>query len=190
MIGQFVAVFLFTACYAVMRYAGFGGVSLVHLPAYLMNKSIAMAAMVSLFLTALAFVRGERDRSRFWSRASSHLAGMHVLISLGTLSGGYFPRFFDGDRMNLTGEATLLTGALAVYCLWRLAPDGIEQAFRRKLNALFCTLAGGHLLVMGYGGWLQVQKWHGGLPPITLLCFCLCLASALLFLTGKEPSGA
>ena len=190
MIRQFLTVLLCTTTYAVMRYAAFGDVSLTHLPGYLMNKSVALAAAVSLFLASQALLGARVDGYRFWSRAGSHLIFIHVLLSLVVLSKGYFARWFEGDKMNLTGEGMLLMGVLAVYCFWRLAADEILPSARRAFTTLACALVASHLLIMGYGGWLQVQKWHGGLPPITLLGFCLMIGSLVSFLRVKAPSTA
>lgn len=186
MIMQFLAVLLFTTIYAVMRYAVFGDVSLIHLPVYLMNKSISMTAVVSLFMASVSFVRTRQDAVRFWSKACSHLVFIHVLLSLAILSKGYYSKFFDNDKMNLTGEAMLLLGAIAVYCFWRLGAPDMKQAARRTLTALSSILVAGHLLIMGYGGWLQVQKWHGALPPISLLSFLLVMFSFIALLWAKE----
>lgn len=186
MIMQFFTILLFTTVYAVMRYALFGNVSLIHLPVYLMNKSISMAAAVSLFMAALGLMRARQDMVRFWSKACSHSAFIHVFLSFGILSKGYFPKFFDNDKMNLTGEAVLLMGVLALFCFWRLGANEMKPAARRTLTWLASALVAGHLFVMGRDGWLQVQKWHGGLPPITLLSFCLVVYSMTIFLRGKE----
>ncbi|MCM2358190.1 MAG: hypothetical protein NDI77_08570 [Geobacteraceae bacterium] len=186
MIKQLLTVLLFTTTYAVMRYAGFGDVSLIHLPGYLLNKGISMAAVVALFMAAQGLVRGQRDTYRFWSRASAHLASVHVLLSLALLSQGNYPKFFEGDRMNLTGEGMLLLGVLAAYCFWRLGATELQLSLQRTLTRLACALVAGHLLIMGYGGWLQVEKWHGGLPPITLLCFLLAAFSLIVFLGARE----
>ncbi|HBG04846.1 MAG: hypothetical protein A2075_11390 [Geobacteraceae bacterium GWC2_58_44] len=190
MIGQLMTVLLCTTTYAVMRYAAFGGVSLVHLPGYLMNKSIAMAAVVSLLMAALSMASAQRDRHRFWSRACSHLISLHVLLSLVILSKGYFARWFEGDMMNLTGEGMLLMGVLAVYCFWQLAAGEFEHAAQRRLTLLAGTLVAAHLCIMGSGGWLQVDRWHGGLPPITLLSFVLVVFSLFSLLRVKARSAA
>ena len=191
MIKELLTVLIGTTCYAVLRYAVFGDVSPLHIPGYIMNKSIAMAAVLSLFLSAFQGGSARRERLRFWSQACSHLLFLHVLLSLAILSKGYYAKFFDGERMNLTGEAMLLLGVLAAYCFLRLAADRIGAAARRKLTLSACALVAGHLFVMGYAGWPQVGKWHGGLPPITLLCFVLALLSLLCFLKQEAPvSGA
>ena len=28
-----------------------------------------------------------------------------------------------------------------------------------------------HLFFMGYSGWVTPEKWHGGMPPISLIAF-------------------
>jgi hypothetical protein len=186
MLRQVLPVLLLTTIYAVMRYAGFGDVSLTHLPGYLLNKGIAMAAVVAMFMAAQGLMRSQPDTVRFWSRAAAHLMFIHVLLSLALLSKGNYPKFFDADRMNLTGEGMLLMGVLAAYSFWRLGASDMKPAIQRTLTSLGCALVAGHLFIMGYGGWLQPQKWHGGLPPITLLCFLLVMASLIGFLRARE----
>src|SRR5690242_1522855 len=101
---QLFTAFIFTTIYAVIRYAGFGQVALSHLPAYIMNKSIAMTATEALFMACLGLMRGEKGAIRFWSEACAQLVFVHVLISLAILSRGYWGTFFEGDQMSLVGE--------------------------------------------------------------------------------------
>ncbi len=186
MVNQFLTAFLFTTLYAIIRYAGFGHVSLIHVPVYILNKSISMTAVETLLLAALGVMRSEKDRVRFWSSVCSQLVFVHILLSLGILSKGYFASYFDGDKMSLTGEVVLLRGALASYCFWRLKATGVSPALQRTLTLLACGLVAVHLFAMGFDGWLQVQKWNGGLPPITLLSFLLVLSSLAVFLWTRE----
>lgn len=111
---------------------------------------------------------------------------VHILLSLGILSKAYFANFFEGDKMNLTGEVVLLTGVLAVYCFWRMHATELKPALRRTLTILVCALVAGHLFAMGYDGWLQVKRWNGGLPPITLLSFFLVIPSLIVSLWTRE----
>lgn len=186
MIMQFLTVLLAGTAYALMRYVVFGDVSPMHVPAYIINKSIALTAAVSLVMASAGQARIRRDVARFWWKACSHLIFVHVLLSVGLFSDGYYPKFFEGDRMNLSGEAMLFLGVMAAYCFWRLGSSDPTQSARRTLTVLSRILVAGHLLVMGYGGWLQVRKWHGGLPPITLLSFLLVMFSLYAFLRAKE----
>jgi hypothetical protein len=42
---------------------------------------------------------------------------------------------------------------------------------------------------MGFRSWFQPARWHGGLPPITLLSFMAAAAALFLFLRSKEEPG-
>lgn len=186
MINQFLMAFLFTAMYALIRYAGFGHVSLIHVPGYIMNKAICMTGVEAMFMAALCLMRAERDGVRFWTKVCTHLVFIHVLLSLGILSSGYYVSFFDGDKMSLTGELVLLMGVLAVYCFWRLHATKIKPDLRRTLTILASALVSGHLFAMGYKDTLNVQKWNGGLPPMSMLSFLLAASSLIMFLRAKE----
>ena len=188
MVNQFLTAFLFTTAYAVIRYAGFGNVSLIHVPVYIMNKSISMTAVEALSMAALGLMHSEKDTVRFWINVCSQLIFVHIFLSLGLLSGekGYFASFFDGDKMSLTGEVVLLMGVLTTYCFWRLQATGIKPALRRTLTILASTCVAIHLFAMGYNGWLDVLRWNGGMPPITLLSFLLVIYSLTVFLLARE----
>jgi hypothetical protein len=190
MVNQLLTAFLFTTVYAVIRYAGFGNVSLIHLPVYIMNKAICMTAVEALFMAALGLMRAERNTVRFWTNVCVQLVFVHIFLSLGILSKGYYVNFFDGDKMSLTGELVLLLGVLAVYCFWRLQAAGISQAVRRTLTILASSLVAGHLFVMGFKDTLNVQKWNGGLPPMSMLSFLLALSCLIMFLMAKETHGS
>jgi hypothetical protein len=186
MINQFLTAFLFTTAYAVIRYAGFGHVSLIHVPVYVMNKAICMTAIEAMFMAALGLMRAERDTVRFWTNVCSQLVFVHVLLSLGILSQGYYVNFFEGDKMSLTGELVLLMGVLAVYCFWRLQATPIKSDLKRTLTILACALVSGHLFAMGYRDTLNVQKWNGGLPPMSMLSFLLAISSLIMFVMAKK----
>ncbi len=188
MINQFLTAFLFTTAYAVIRYVGFGHVALIHIPVYVMNKAICMTGVEAMFMAALGLMRAEREAVRFWTNVSTQLVFVHVLLSLGILSQGYYVSFFDGDKMSLTGELVLLMGALAAYCFWRLQEAPIKPDLKRTLTILACTLVSGHLFAMGYRDTLNVQKWNGGLPPMSMLSFLLTFSSLIMFLMAKKKS--
>lgn len=183
---QFWVALVFTSVYAVIRYSVFGAVSLIHVPVYIMNKGISMTAAVSLFMTSLCLVRRERDAARFWTNACSQSVFVHIFLSLGIFSKAYFHKLFSGDKLNLTGEVTVLFGVLAAYCIWRLNTRGMKTAEWRITSASVYALVASHLFVMGYDGWLQVQKWNGGLPPDTLLSFLFVICGLMTFLRSKD----
>jgi|ERR1039457_38104 hypothetical protein len=186
MIKQFLTVLFFTTVYAVMRYAAFANVSPIHIPVYLLNKAISMTAAFSLLMAALGLIRAQRDVFDFWRKACMNLVFIHVIMSLAVFNKGYFPKWFNNDMMTLNGELTLLMGALGVYCFWRLLTFEMKPHIRRIMMTSASALVAGHLFVMGYDGWLQVQKWNGGLPPITLLSFILVVSSLAVFIRVSE----
>ena len=190
MIRQFLTVLFFATVYAVIRYAGFANVSPIHIPIYLLNKGISMTAAFSLLMAALGLIRAQRDVFDFWRKACMNLIFIHVIMSLAVFNKGYFPKWFAGDMMTLTGELTLLMGALGVYCFWRLLTFEMKPHIRRIMMTSASALVACHLFIMGYDGWLQVQKWTGGLPPITLLSFLLVVSSLAVFMRVSEKQEA
>jgi hypothetical protein len=187
---QFFTVLFFAIVYAVIRYAGFANVSPIHIPVYLLNKAFSMTAAFSLLMASLGLFRAQREVFDFWRKACMNLVFVHVILSLAIYNKGYFPKFFEGDMMSLTGEVTLLLGALGVYCFWLLLNFEMKPSVRRIMMASASALVSGHLFVMGYDGWLAVQKWNGGLPPITLLSFLAVIASLAVFVrvSGKQDA--
>ncbi len=179
------ALLLVTTIYTVVRYAGFGGVSLVHFPAFLANKAVALSAAVTVALASLALARGRIEEHLAWGTASGHLAFVHVLLSLALMSKETYPAWFDGDGLSPTGEGAVAVGVLAAYAWWR-AGQAPDRARRRLPSVLGCALLAAHLAVMGFRSWIEPARWHGGLPPITLLSFMVAVAGLVLFLRVKE----
>lgn len=194
-----VALILFAETYAVVRYGVFKSVSLTHWPLYLNNKALSLAGLV---LIAASFVvrgangganstPGGRETGRLLARVGFALIGIHVLMSLPVIGPGYFPQFFAEDKMNLTGELSLLLGVISFVCCIALAVlnltgSALDQAPARRLLAqrlglLALASAAGHVLVMGVAGWLTPKAWPGGMPPITLLAFL----AAIVALVGR-----
>jgi hypothetical protein len=89
MLNEMLIVLLSTTIYAVVRYCGFGGVSPIHVPVFVLNKSISMSAAMALLMASVSFMRSRRDATVFWSKACTHLAFIHILMSLAFLSPGY-----------------------------------------------------------------------------------------------------
>jgi hypothetical protein len=183
--------------YAVVRYAVFKGVSLEHWPLHLNNKAISLAG---LCLLAASFIfrrtTGESDSASsarlpgaLLARVGFVLIGLHVLMSLPILGPGYFPQFFTGDKMNLTGELSLLLGIISFGCCLGIAgliltgavmnPAPFRRLLVQRLATAALVTAAGHVLVMGVAGWLTPDKWPGKMPPITLLAFLTALLPLL-----------
>jgi hypothetical protein len=183
--------------YALVRYGVFKGVSLEHWPLYLNNKAISLAG---LCLLAASFIfrrttiesdsaSSDRSPGALLARAGFALIGLHVLMSLPILGPGYFPQFFTGDKMNLTGELSLLLGVISFGCCLGFAgliltgavmnPTPAWRILVQRLAAAVLVTAAGHVLVMGVAGWLTPDKWPGKMPPITLIAFLTALVPLL-----------
>ena len=186
MIRNLIITFLCTTLYTIGRYVFFGNVSVIHLPVYLLNKSLAMASVFFLFYASFSNFKHRSDGVLFWGRASWHSALIHILLSLSILSKAYYSKFFGLEKMNLSGELTVLFGVLAIYCFWRVPRERSNPIRLRTVRVLSSFLIATHLVGMGILGWLKVDEWHGGLPPISLISFVLSVLSLVLFLRAKE----
>ena len=186
MILKLITVFICSILYAVVRYVIFGNISLVHMPVYLLNKSISLSSVIFLFCTALSYFKNHKYKTRYWGAASFHSACIHILLSLTILTSGYYPKFFGPEKMNLTGEVTMLFGVLAAYSFWNAHRGNIVSKRPRIFPLLACIFVIAHLIAMGFIGWLKVEQWHGCLAPISLISFLFALVSLGLFLKSRK----
>jgi hypothetical protein len=180
---------LCTGIYTILRYLIFGGVSPVHIPVYLLNKSVAMAAVVSLLVAAIHSAKGNTGIAGAWRTAAWHCVCIHILLSVLILSDAYYPKFFEAERMNLTGESSMAFGVFAAYIIWCLRRNRVSLLGRTRLHVIVILLIGGHLAVMGFRGWMEPWEWHGGMPPISLGSFIFVVLCLILVLrTGTSQS--
>lgn len=181
-------ILLFFLVYASLRYIVFKGVDPVHFPLYVINKVFSISG---LFLLATSYAFGKLKWLRFADETKQNqfikftglagfsLSAMHVFISLIILTPAYFPKFYNGDMMNLTGELSMLMGVFSLYCFTIPAITTIpfmqdavgikkwQQGQRIGYFGLITALL--HTVIMGVKGWWDVTSWPGYLPPITLL---------------------
>jgi len=47
-------------------------------------------------------------------------------------------------------------------------------------------LGGVHLLFMGYQGWMEPVKWHGGMPPVSLVAMLIFVVGYTANLFGRK----
>jgi hypothetical protein len=189
MIRKLTSVLLCTSLYTIIRYVIFGNVSPIHMPVYLLNKSISMASVYFLFCAALNHAKGPKGKNRFWGTASLHCAYLHIVLSLTILSNTYYPKLFAAEKMNLIGELTVLLGVLTGYCFWYIHKTKSDFIPHVKLRLLSSILVAGHLITLWLGGFLKDEIWPNGLPPISLICFVLAIISFVLFLKKNENIG-
>ena len=199
-----VGVLSLSVIYATIRYIVFKGVPVEHFPLYILNKASSISG---IFFLAMSYANSKIDLlrlgneelrklfSRFAGLMGLSLAGIHTVISIIILNPAYFPKFFDGNVMNLKGEAAIFAGVLGLY-LFILpgiaAMPGYKQfsgmiKWQKKQRAgywgLFAILL--HTSIMGFQGWWDVKGWPGYMPPITLLGAII--AFIPLFLKLKRP---
>ncbi len=188
MIMKLITVLLVTTLYTIIRYVIFGHVSPNYMPVYLLNKSVSKASVVLLFCTALSHTKDQLGKIKFLGTASLLSAYIHILFSFAILSSAYYPKFFDMEKLNLSGKVTILFGVLAALLFWSIR--SVRSAFmvRRKFQLLSGLFVAAHLVTIGFIGWLKVEKWPGGLPPISLLSFVFAIISLVLFLRPREEN--
>lgn len=199
-------VFAGALAYVVVRYHVFKGVEWIHLPLYVMNKAVSLAAvalvassyLVARWAPVLADEPGKRVvLARFLGLSGFALAAAHVVMSLALLSPAYYEKLFGAGQMNLTGELSILFGLAALWFL--SAPvltslPNMEEALgsrrwrkSQRLGYLAQAAAAGHVLVMGVSGWLTPAKWPGSMPPVTMLAFVAALIPLLARLLPRRP---
>jgi hypothetical protein len=169
-------VFTLTLTYSILRYHVFGEVAWAQLPLYVLNKAISWSAVT---LLALAYLRRNKPAARDLGVLGLFLAFAHILMSFSLLSPAYYAKFYSGPQLTAWAGAALLAGvgAVVVVVLPGIATlPGMcaalgDARWLRWQRAGYWTLAltAAHCAFMGWQGWLTPAKWHGGLPPITLL---------------------
>jgi DMSO/TMAO reductase YedYZ heme-binding membrane subunit len=187
-----------SVAYAVLRYNVLAGVAWAELPLYVSNKGISLA---SAALVAVAYLSGYirldgkgREDSRRLARtaglAGFALALVHIVASFAVLTAAHYPQLFRGGDLSEVGWVCLAGGVLAallltfpaVYSLPRLLPFlGVENWKRaQQLGYPGLALTALHVFLIGNANWLSVSRWPGGMPPISLISFLICLAPILV----------
>ncbi len=192
--------------YAIIRYNIIGDVAWKDLPFFVLNKGIAFSSLV---LLTINFSLGPLQHmgikiSDNWlkSRRSMGIAGflfalIHVFMSLSILNPKYYSVFFvEEGTLSLRGGLSLLGGILSFIFLWIYNISfkrGLKQDERliklitsRKYLVYGMLLTGIHLFFMGYTGWTTVDKWQGGLPPISLISFVTFFVGFVINLSGRK----
>ena len=183
--------------YATLRYVVLGPVPWQQLPLYVANKALALAGLV--LVVAAQRNRSTELRRRLGCWGAGLLAG-HGMASFALLRPVYFSGWFtDRGQFTLQAGVSLLCGTLGLVLIGYLVLASIQKELRGGEPSGSLLLGGGtlvlgltalHLFNMGFSGWLTPTRWHGGLPPITLLGFLLAIGTLLgrlLAMGGRTP---
>lgn len=179
--------------YAVVRYNVFGGVSYEHVPVFVANKAISVAALVLVGVSRLVAEPLRRKRLGLVGLVST---AIHVVLSLLVLDRAYLPaQFLPDGTLRGVAEGSMLAGAIATALLLWLgwasgsrtaAPDARRRSLLPGIGRTALALVAVHTLALGARGWLEPGAWPGRMPPITLLTF----AMALVFCVARRRSAA
>lgn len=182
--------FILCSIYTLLRYVYFGPVSPENIPLFLANKAISMTSVFALLFAAFSYFKRDGLLSRDWGRVALHTAFLHIVMSFPLINPFYYPVFYgfaDSGRMDHVGELVMLFGIIATYAYYRIArskPGSNEMHFYKLVGSGFVAA---HIFELGAGGWLKVDGWHGGLPPITLLTTLAALVAMVLYFVTTSP---
>lgn len=180
---------VFSVClgYAVLRYHVVGDVGWEHFALFIVNKAISLAAVAFIAASYLIgpvirWLNGDPRRLvviKFCGLVGFSFAAIHALMAILLMQPAYFGKFFASDgRMNGTGELSMTLGVLGLWAvslpaittlpMMPKAIGGVRWKRNQRMGYLALTLVLGHLVVMGWRGWVDPATWPSSLPPISL----------------------
>lgn len=189
-------VFILVLAYAIVRYVVVGTVAPTQLPVFIVNKAVAVAALV---LIAIALSIGPLVRMRVLKAAwmtnrkqlgihGFMLGALHSVLAIATLSPVTYAKLYDRvGTLSFEGGLAVLAGVLAFGALTvpaitsatlvrkSMPVESWQRAQRLGLVALAIGLA--HVVVLGWRSWLSPSTWPGGLPPLTTIPVIACVIS-------------
>jgi voltage-gated potassium channel Kch len=179
-------VFAASLAYAIARYNVFGTVSVDQIPLYIVNKALSVASLV---LLGLSRVVDDKARRKWLGFVGLGGALVHCFMSLLVLQPAYLPKHFKPDHaMQWNAETSMLAGLVSTVVLVWLAWVSNQRPVETQrttslvpgLGRIALALVAVHTLLLGYTTWPELQKWPGGMPPITLLSFGVAVVTCLL----------
>ena len=199
-------IIVFSVGYAIVRYHLAGDVPWKDLPFFILNKGVSLAAFM---LVTCNFSFGPLSNLGFkipagWLNARKALgmtgfllALIHALMSFMLFSPAVYAQFFESDgTLTLVGGISMLAGIAAFVALWAYNMSFQTQLREDKTFIRFITsrkfliwaflLGGVHLVSMGYQGWMEPAKWHGGMPPVSLVAISFFAVGYVANLIGRK----
>ena len=172
---------ILSACtlYAVLRYNIAKDVDWSHLPLFIGNKALSLAALGTLLFTfcirplhqlGMASITPLLDERKIIGMTGYLLVFLHLIISFLIFNPAYYQKFYtDSGKLTGAAELSMLCGVLAFAFIWGysrrfqtfLRGDAQIITWLTSNKTLFAAilLVGGHLVFMGYKGWLTPEKW-------------------------------
>ena len=199
-------VILFSISYAIVRYHLAGPVPWKDFPFYILNKGISLAAFILVVcnfsfgpLNNLGVKIPVRwlDARKAIGMTGFLLALIHVLMSFMLFSPAVYAQFFESDgTLTLLAGISMLGGIAAFVVLWAYNMSFQTQLREDKTFITFITsrkfliwallLGGVHLFFMGFQGWMEPAKWHGGMPPVSLVAISFFAIGYVANLIGRK----
>ena len=197
---------LLSVSYAVFRYHVAGPVPWEDLTLFVLNKGLGLAA---LFLLTLSFAINPLRRlgvsiptylnsvKKDVGVAGLLLAVLHVLVSFLLWSPATYAQFFDCDgTVTFLAGLGMLSGVSAFALLYwynsrfqtNLSRDSKPSriVISRRFVFAAMSLGAAHSFFLGFSGWLSIDRWHGGMPPISLVAFIVAATGIMINLLGRK----
>ena len=178
-------ILLIAGIYACTRYVIFSNVYWIQIPVYILNKTMAVAAVFALMLSALGNLRNQGRVARDWGIITLHLTIYHVLLSLMIMSPEYYD-FYWKDVLTLEGNLLMSFGALGTYCVVMLYMSRAGTTRMAAFKVLASFSIGAHIFLLAWNSWLQPERWYGHMPPISLWSFLFTLVAFGIYLRFED----
>jgi|GEM_PF-5478262 len=169
---------------------------------YISNKALSMASVICLACAlASKLWQSTKDSSQTFFSYAWGLLCLHILLSLILMDPAYYKHFYIFNRLNVLGQISLLSGTLAFFAWLQIksrssTEKSVQQTVRVRSGLTSWTLmiivgTAVHLIAMGAfqfservypGSWFANNHWPVGLPPISLIAFCVFVLSVLVWL--------
>ena len=172
-------IFLGFFLYAWLRYISFGPYTNNDF-LFVLNKSFAFS-VIGIMFTAYLPVAYRKLRRDILGYAAFYFTLIHFILSLILLPGKYYHHYHKPDgRLCFDFKMAVIMGIvsffvlLVMYCFFKLKKkSGINPKIFGCLTCTYYLTLLGHIYFLGYENWVHPEKWHGGMPPITLISFIL-----------------
>ena len=173
-------IFILTISYSTIRYNYFGEIPVSDIPTFILNKAIAFSMIIFLFMNFLKHnTKNKEEKNNYWNIFKTS-AIIHLLLSIVLLSESYYPKLYSNDKLTLIGNISIVAGIISIVYL--------NNKFSTVKYSLLYLIISIHLFFLGFKGWLNIEKWNGKLPPITLICFFILVVIFVISIIRKSKN--